>query len=137
MKTSFPIVGMHCASCASLIEKKLKKTPGVTDASVNYGSEQAIVEGDDTVTPIVLSAAVSDIGYKAVFSDDPQSKDEAKKNELRVLQRKVIISTVLTILILLGSLPHMLGDLMTFLPGLVNSIVNPNTLAIDCILTLF
>jgi len=108
MKTTFPIIGMHCASCASLIEKKLKKTPGVATASVNYGSEQAMVEADATVTPSVLSAAVSDIGYKAVFSDDPQTKEQAKKTELRVLQRKVTVSVALTILILIGSLPHMI-----------------------------
>ncbi|KKT81055.1 MAG: Copper-exporting ATPase [Candidatus Azambacteria bacterium GW2011_GWA1_44_9] len=43
MKKSFPIIGMHCASCARLIEKKLNKTPGVIDAQVNYGSEQATI----------------------------------------------------------------------------------------------
>jgi P-type Cu+ transporter len=125
MKTSFPIVGMHCASCASLIEKKLKKTPGVTAAAVNYGSEQAMVDHDDTVTPIVLSAAVSDIGYRAVFADTSPTasdtknadelKEQAKKNELRVLQRKVTVSTVLTILILLGSLPHMFPEIFTYM----------------------
>ena len=48
MKASFPIIGMHCASCAKLIERQLKKTPGVTEAAVNYGSEVAAVEFDDT-----------------------------------------------------------------------------------------
>src|SRR4030042_1120561 len=103
MKTSFPIVGMHCASCASLIEKKLKKTPGVADASVNYGSEQAMVDHDGSVTPSVLSAAVSDIGYRAVFADTSPAasdtknadelKEEAKNNELRLLRRKVTVAT--------------------------------------------
>ncbi|OGG35424.1 hypothetical protein A2363_04385 [Candidatus Gottesmanbacteria bacterium RIFOXYB1_FULL_47_11] len=106
---------MHCASCASLIEKKLKKTPGVTAAAVNYGSEQAVVEGDTTVTPSVLSSAVSDIGYKAIFSDDPTVKDQAKTSELRLLQRKVVVSTTLTILILIGSLPHMLPGYFMYL----------------------
>ena len=48
MKTSFPVIGMHCASCARLIERSLKKTPGVMDAAVNYGSERAAVEFDET-----------------------------------------------------------------------------------------
>lgn len=127
MKTSFPIVGMHCASCARLIEKKLKATPGITDASVNYGSEQAVVDHDHAVSPSVLSQAVSDIGYQAVFADtahpapDHKSADElkeqAKKKELIILQRKVTVSATLTVLILIGSLPHMLGDLMKSLPG--------------------
>ena len=62
MKQTFPIVGMHCASCARLIEKKLKKTPGVIDAAVNYASEQASVECDPAIaTFTILSQAVNDI----------------------------------------------------------------------------
>ena len=34
-RLAFPIIGMHCASCAKLIEKKLQKVPGVISASVN------------------------------------------------------------------------------------------------------
>ncbi len=126
MKTSFPIIGMHCASCAKLIEKKLKKTPGVTDASVNYGSEQASVDHDDSVNPQTLSKAVEDIGYKAVFvstagpaSNTPTAdeiKELAKKKELATLKQKVIVSATLTLLILLGSLSHMLGDMAKNLP---------------------
>lgn len=100
MKTSFPIVGMHCASCARLIEKKLSRTPGVTSAQVNYGSEEATVEYDDTVTPKVLADAVSDIGYKVVT---PDVKEVAKKAKLADLQKKVAVSAVLSAFILLGS----------------------------------
>ena len=46
-KKSFSVVGMHCASCAKLIERSLSKVSGVTNASVNYGSESAVVEIDD------------------------------------------------------------------------------------------
>lgn len=42
-KISFPISGMHCASCALNIQRVLKRVPGVTQASVNYAAEQAIV----------------------------------------------------------------------------------------------
>lgn len=115
MKTSFPIVGMHCASCARLIEKKLTQTPGVMDAAVNYGSEEATVECDDTVTPQVLSDAVADIGYKAIVAGEKTSanwrtpeelKEEAKKAELADLQKKVVVSGVLSVIILLGSFPE-------------------------------
>lgn len=43
---SIDIDGMHCSSCAVLIEKSLKKTPGVLQASVNFSSEQAMVKID-------------------------------------------------------------------------------------------
>ena len=43
-KVSFPIIGMHCASCAKLIERKLNKTPGVISSSVNYANEIASIK---------------------------------------------------------------------------------------------
>lgn len=123
-KTSFPIVGMHCASCAKLIERKLKKTPGVADASVNYGSEQATVDYDPAACSMPqLSQAVKDAGYKAIIAASSGEagsgsamtvddlKEEEKKKQLTTLKRKVIVSTVFTILVLIGGLPEMLGSL--------------------------
>src|SRR3989344_649298 len=46
-KTTISISGMHCASCASVIERSLKKTRGVVNASVNYATEKASVEFDE------------------------------------------------------------------------------------------
>lgn len=111
-KTSFPIIGMHCASCARLIEKKLKKTLGVLDAQVNYGSEQASVEFDESSCNLeTIGKAVEDIGYKAIVQPQKnntpeQIKEEAKRKELADLKRKVIVSSILSLLILLGSFPE-------------------------------
>lgn len=66
MNTKLKIKGMHCASCATTIQKSLKKVSGVTDATVNYAMEQATVTHDDSVTPHPLLAAVKDAGYQAV-----------------------------------------------------------------------
>lgn len=118
-KTSFPIIGMHCASCARLIERQLKKTPGVSDAAVNYGSEQASVEFDASLaTPATLANAVASAGYKAVVEDTSQKtasgstktpddiKEEAKIRELADLKIKVIVSAILSFFIMLGSFPE-------------------------------
>jgi P-type Cu+ transporter len=112
-RLSFPVGGMHCASCARLIAKKLTKTPGVTSADVNYGSEQATVEYDPTtVSPAVIGRAVADIGYRAILPDkSARSPDDIKqaekKRELKQLQMKVVISSVLTFFIVLSGLPEM------------------------------
>lgn len=111
-KASFPIIGMHCASCAKLIERSLKKTPGVLSAAVNYGSEQAAVEFDESVCQLpALAKSVEEAGYKAVVEKEygkspDELKEEAKKKELRDLKQKVIVSTVLSSLVLLGSFPE-------------------------------
>ena len=42
-KITLPVTGMTCANCAMNIERAVKKLAGVTDARVNFASEQAAV----------------------------------------------------------------------------------------------
>ncbi len=66
MNTKLKIKGMHCASCALTIERALKETSGVKDATVNFAMEQANVTHDESMTssePLV--AAVKEAGYEA------------------------------------------------------------------------
>ncbi len=120
IKKSFPIVGMHCASCARLIERSLAKVPGVLMASVNYASEKASVEVSGGITDGDLGRAVSRAGYKAIFESSPMSirgdkagqktadelKEDIKRNENDLLKRKVVVSSILSVLIFLGSFPE-------------------------------
>ncbi len=63
------IAGMHCASCAQNIEKKLKGEAGVVSASVSYAAERASVEYlPEKVSARKLSDVVNKMGYKAFFS---------------------------------------------------------------------
>ncbi len=65
------ISGMHCASCSALIARKLKKTPGVTDANVNLASAKAHVHFDPAaVSEKDLIAAVKSVGYGAEVRDE-------------------------------------------------------------------
>src|SRR3546814_20665256 len=67
------ISGMTCASCATRIERKLNKLPGV-EASVNYATEKARVRGHD-VDPATLIATVASAGYQAALPAPPTSDD--------------------------------------------------------------
>ncbi|MBP7992833.1 MAG: cation-translocating P-type ATPase, partial [Candidatus Magasanikbacteria bacterium] len=61
---NLPIKGMHCASCANIIERKLKKVPGVSSIQVNYGTETAKISFDATQTsPTKLSEHLKPLGY--------------------------------------------------------------------------
>ena len=44
-----PVTGMTCANCAATVERTLRKTEGVAEASVNYASERATVRFDEAV----------------------------------------------------------------------------------------
>ena len=71
----YRIKGMHCASCAGIIERTVKKVDGVENIQVNYGTETAKIAFDEAKTkpkdfdediPIVnestgLDAALSDV----------------------------------------------------------------------------
>ena len=106
-KKSFPIVGMHCASCAKLIERSLSKVPGVSNASVNYGSESAMVEMKNDVEDKVLENAVKEAGYKAIVGKSKLSKEEEKLKELKSLKTKVIVSAILSFFVFIGSFPEL------------------------------
>lgn len=104
-KTTFSVVGMHCASCARLIEKKLQKTPGVTAAQVNYASEQAIVTHTSTCSLKDLDGAVRDAGYQTLIGGE-ETKDALREQERRTLLGKVIVSVIFATICFLGSFPE-------------------------------
>ncbi|MFM2357516.1 MAG: hypothetical protein RJA61_253 [Candidatus Parcubacteria bacterium] len=61
---TYRVKGMHCASCASIIEKTFKKTDGVHLAEVNYGTETAKIAFDESKTnPHHLSQKIEPLGY--------------------------------------------------------------------------
>jgi len=63
--------GMHCSSCAGLIEQSLKKVPGVKEANVNFAAEKASVVLDETQSSKEsLLNAVKKTGYGATFVND-------------------------------------------------------------------
>ncbi|HBD25198.1 MAG: copper-translocating P-type ATPase [Candidatus Zambryskibacteria bacterium RIFOXYD1_FULL_40_13] len=103
---TYNIKGMHCASCANIIEKTLKKMDGVHSVEVNYGTERAKLSFDEEKTNHHhLSKQIEPLGYSLVaptaesmgMSENEhaghlglnQSKQE-KMVELKSMRNKVI-----------------------------------------------
>ncbi|MCC6315769.1 MAG: cadmium-translocating P-type ATPase [Thermomicrobiales bacterium] len=64
--TTFPVRGLDCASCAQTLAAGLQATPGVVDASVNFGAGTARVAYDPaTIDPLRIAARVRSFGYDA------------------------------------------------------------------------
>lgn len=109
VKKTFPIEGMHCASCVRVLEKSLSRVEGVSVAVVNLATEQASVTYDpQKVSDNDLVSAVANVGYKASLEQELKTEDEQKKEkqkQLNDLKIKVIISLFLGALILWGSFP--------------------------------
>jgi P-type Cu+ transporter len=109
---TYRVRGMHCASCATLIERALKKTHGVHSVEVNYGTETARVSFDkDKVALPDLSKKIEPLGYSLVTAESMgmtedehrihlglnQSKEE-KLQEIRAMARKLKIAIPLALI---------------------------------------
>jgi Cu+-exporting ATPase len=74
-KAIFKIRGMQCASCAMTIEKRLKQTEGVSEASVNFASEKAVVVYDPAkINTVKISEIVGELGYEAVAVSEGEGR---------------------------------------------------------------
>lgn len=103
---------MHCASCVAVLERGLKKVPGVSLANVNLATEQATVSFDPIrCNQEDLSKAVEKVGYQAEFLAAAKSEEaiiKVKRRELGDLKTRVILSLVLGTLIVWGSFPGLM-----------------------------
>lgn len=117
-RVNLVINGMHCTSCAGLIERCLKKVPGVEQANVNFAAEKAMVQVGVGVGLQSLIEAVKKAGYKA--------EEESKKNpELETERRQAEIGSGMKKFIVAGilSLPMLYFMALDFLPWLPGSII--------------
>lgn len=61
---TYTVSGMHCASCASVITRKLSKLPGIINCQINYATETANVTFDpNTVSLEKMNGQVNKLGY--------------------------------------------------------------------------
>jgi Cu+-exporting ATPase len=66
-RLTLPITGMTCANCAFTVERSLKKADGVSEAAVNFATEQASLVFDPALLrPADLVKRVEDAGYGVV-----------------------------------------------------------------------
>ena len=114
--TTLKLKGMSCASCANSIETAIQQVPGVSSVQVNFAAEQASVEYDEHDTSLEkIQTAVADAGYEArqkedlsIGEEDAQEQEE-RKSQQKALLTKTIVSGVVGIILILGTLPMMLG----------------------------
>lgn len=101
---------MHCVSCAQKIESTLKKLKGVIKANVNFATEKATIEFNETIiSGIEINKAIERLGYKIIEETDYErvidKEKEARESEIRKLKRLFIISLIFTVPIFVISMP--------------------------------
>ena len=113
-RANFNIFGMHCASCAALIERKVKKVSGVKEVNVNYGAEKARVVFDSaSANEEKIKAAVKAAGYRAEIVDEKDREFERKRRVAEILayRHKFLAGVAF-------SAPLLYFMLLDFIPGL-------------------
>lgn len=114
-KINLSISGMHCTSCAGIIERSLKKISGVKEANVNFTAEKASVLVEPGVSQEDLILAIKKAGYsaRAIDSNDIQSETKKREEEINNLWKKFFPSLILSI----PMLYFMFFDFFGWLPG--------------------
>src|SRR3989338_7561384 len=77
---TYKIKGMHCASCASIIERTVKKIDGVENIAVNNGTENAKISFDESKTnPQAFNQKLEPLGYSLVVPQAHHMNMSAKE----------------------------------------------------------
>ena len=80
------ISGMHCASCATAVQRAIESRPGVRSAAVSVIDGTATVAGDDLRTDALVQA-VRDGGYDAEPADEALAPADLK-SEIEIRQTR-------------------------------------------------
>ena len=113
--TTLDLKGMSCASCENSIETAIRRVPGVSGAQVNFAAEQARVEYDESHTDLrAIQAAIAKAGYEAIVRKElgigeTDANAQADRTQQRSRLTKVVISGAVGLILVLGTLPIMLG----------------------------
>ncbi|MBL7053660.1 cadmium-translocating P-type ATPase [Patescibacteria group bacterium] len=104
-KEILKIKGMHCASCSTIIENKLKKTEGVNSINVNFANEKAYLDFDiNKINLKQITKIINNLGYKI------QSKEEVNTNDYSSsLKKRLIFSFIFGLPVVYMSMGKMIG----------------------------
>ena len=103
------IENIRCASCVGFIEDELKATPGVLNASVSLGTQEATVDYlPEQTTLNQLNTAIESWGYKTrpATSEEPVDQQQAAhEKEYQRLMRKFWFAALVSIPVLITAYP--------------------------------
>lgn len=113
----FKIEGMSCAACSKSAERSLKKTNGVSSASVNIATEKAIVEYDPSICGFEdLKHSVEKVGFHIAEEEKKTlQKDDNTK-------RQFLVAAIFALLVFIISMGPMVG---LKLPNIISPTHNP------------
>ncbi len=122
-KLTLKLRGMSCATCASSIEQAIQSVPGVIEGHVNFGAEQATLLYNPQQTNLeTIQAAVEASGYQALPLQEMDRGEEGEwelegRKEAIELKRKIWLGGIISLILVVGSLPAMTGLHLPLIPS--------------------
>ncbi len=120
---SIKVIGMDSPHCAMIVEGAIKKLPGIKNIDVDFSNKRAKVVLDKKVVTVddVLKV-ITDAGYKPIQEggeeEEVLDKEEIeRKKQIKTLKRKLIVGSILSIIVFLGSFPRW----FPFVPEILNN----------------
>ncbi|MBI4151957.1 sulfite exporter TauE/SafE family protein [Candidatus Woesearchaeota archaeon] len=101
MKRTFKVKGMTCSSCEVILERSLRKVPGVEKVTVSRAKEEARVECADSVAVADLQTAVAEKGYALSLSDVTPEKSRHSFLDSFILRDKNRFSEIGSVIMIL------------------------------------
>ena len=96
-KINISIRGMHCQSCVTLITQKLEKMEGIKNVNVNFATEKAAIEFNESkIDENSIIKVIASLGYKAEIATELNAdKEEFKrKKEIKKLKNLLALSLI-------------------------------------------
>ena len=108
-KVILAVEGMHCAACASKVEKNLRQAAGVETATVNLAAKRAYVDYNPTLLDAEgIARIVTNSGYKAVIAQETKHELDAEIDQVQRAAQKMKWAWAFTVPIMLWMLPGMI-----------------------------
>lgn len=109
-KIELDVFGMTCSACSSRIEKVLNKQEGVKSATVNLATESASIEyNPGLLDEKAIVERIQKLGYDAKHKTESKEKNSYKEERINEMKRKLTISVLLSLPLLITMLDHLLG----------------------------
>ncbi|MEI7750387.1 MAG: heavy metal translocating P-type ATPase, partial [Candidatus Moraniibacteriota bacterium] len=124
----YQVNGMHCASCAAIVGKSLKRIEGVTLAEVNFATEEVRLDTGTTDIPLErLNGTLRTLGYSLSEKGSDQGvgdgsasqgSGEDGKSTLHEQEEKMRFMVPITVLVFLIMMWDIAAQTFTFVPNL-------------------
>ncbi len=113
---TLPVIGMDCASCSNIVNRAIKKTPGVTQSQVNLATEKAEFTYDPSIVSLEqINENVKKFGYSLNIEANADS-DSKPTDKITLLKNQVEVLFPLALLFFFLMIYDALSQYVTSLP---------------------